>query len=201
MRGVIFDLGRVLIDYNHTATLAAVAALSAVDAVQIRALYNEIAVAAGTGAMEAEELHQFFIERAQVSADAALFQRAFCSSLARIESALAYAVALQQRPGLTVGVISNTNAAHVAWLDEHVPELDELDLVMMSNEVGIEKPNAAIFELALELLNVPAQQAIFVDDVGENVQAAQRLGMAGLVHRDWAVTRPAIEAWLASDES
>jgi putative hydrolase of the HAD superfamily len=199
LQAVIFDLGRVLIDYNHAETIAAVAAISSVDRAQIRALYNEIASASGTGEIEAEELHQFFIDRAQVSADPLLFQRAFCSSLARIEPALAYALELQQRPGVTVGVISNTNAAHVAWLDEHVPELDELDLVMMSNEIGMEKPDPAVFELALELLDVPAQQAFFVDDIAENVQTAQRLGMAGLVHTDWAVTRAAIEAWLAGD--
>jgi putative hydrolase of the HAD superfamily len=150
--------------------------------------------------LEAVDLHHFFIERAQISADPLRFQQAFCSSLARIEPALAYALELQQRPGISVGVISNTNAAHVIWLDEHVPELDELDLVMMSNEIGMEKPDPAVFELALELLDVPAQQALFVDDIAENVQAAQRLGMAGLVHTDWTVTRPAIEAWLATGE-
>lgn len=198
MRAVIFDLGRVLIDYNHSETLAAVARISTKDATQIRALYNEIAVAAGIGTLDADEMHSFFVEQAQAPADFALFQQAFCSSMARIDPALTYAVELQQRPGVTVGVISNTNAAHVAWLDEHVPELDELDLVMMSNEIGMEKPDPAVFELALELLDVPAQQALFIDDVAENVQAAQHLGMAGLVHTDWTVTRPAIEAWLAA---
>lgn len=197
MKAVIFDLGRVLIDYNHSQTLAAVAAISQGDAAAIRDLYAEIALAAGTGELDAAAIHDFFVTRAGVPAERALFQQAFCVSMGRIEAALAYAVALQQRPGVTVGVISNTNAAHVEWLDEHVPELDELDLVMLSNEVGMEKPDPAIFELALELLEVAPPQALFVDDVVENVQAAQQLGLAGIVHSDWAETRAAIEAWLA----
>jgi glucose-1-phosphatase len=196
LKAVIFDLGRVLIDYNHSQTLAAVAAISQGDAEQIRALYAEIAEAAGTGALDAGQIHEFFVARAGIPADPALFQQAFCASMGRIEVALAYAVELQGRPGVTVGVISNTNAAHVEWLDEHVPELDELDLVMMSNEVGLEKPDPAIFELALELLEVTPHQALFVDDVAENVQAACALGMAGIVHVHWLETQTAIEKWL-----
>ena len=125
------------------------------------------------------------------------FQEAFCAGMGRDPAALAYAVSLQARPGVTVGVISNTNATHVAWLDEHVPELDELDLVMMSNEVGLLKPDPAIFELALDLLEVTPAQALMVDDMDYNVAAAQALGIAGIVHRDWGETRPLLEAWLA----
>jgi len=83
---------------------------------------------------------------------------------------------------ITVAVMSNTNAAHVLWLDEYLPELREFDLVMMSNEVGLIKPDPAIFETALELLNVAPQQAIFIDDIAENVEAARTLGLAGIVH-------------------
>jgi putative hydrolase of the HAD superfamily len=197
LKAVIFDLGRVLIDYDHSQTLAAVATISQCDVAAIRTLYAEIALAAGTGELDAAAIHDFFVTRAGAPAGRELFQQAFCVSMRRIEAALAYTVALQQRPDLTVGVISNTNAAHVEWLDDHVPELDELDLVMLSNEVGLEKPDPAIFELALELLEVAPHQALFVDDVPENVQAAQALGLAGIVHSDWAETRAAIEAWLA----
>jgi FMN phosphatase YigB (HAD superfamily) len=44
---------------------------------------------------------------------------------------------------------------------------------------------------------VEASQALFVDDVEENVAAARALGIHGIVHSDWAITRPQIEAWLA----
>ena len=97
---------------------------------------------------------------------------------------------LQGRPGVTVGVISNTNPIHVAWLDAHIPELDALDLVMMSSEVELLKPDPEIFTLALELLEVSPAQALFIDDLPENVDAARALGLSGIVHRSWAETRP-----------
>ncbi len=196
MRAVIFDIGRVLVHYNHQATLEAVAAISRVTATELRALFSTIDQDLGLGNLSAADLHQFLIARAGVTADEDLFLQAFAAGITRNEAALAYALELQARPDLTIGVISNTNAAHVLRLDEDVPELDELDLVMYSNEVGLLKPDPAIFELALELLDVAADQAIFVDDLAENTAAAQAMGMAGIVHHDWTITRPALEAWL-----
>ena len=85
---------------------------------------------------------------------------------------------------------------HVAWLDAHVPELLLLKLVMFSNEVALLKPDPAIYALALERLGVEPAAALFVDDLAENVVAAEAAGLAGIVHVDWAETKPAIEAWL-----
>ncbi len=120
----------------------------------------------------------------------------FARGLRRDEAALAYALELEQRPNVLVAVLSNTNEAHVRWLDAHVPELRSFDLVMMSSELGVGKPDPAVFRLALELLDVEAHNALFVDDVAENVAAAQALGIGAIVHTDWATTRPQIEAWL-----
>lgn len=198
MRAVIFDVGRVLVHYNHQATLEAVAAISNVTTTELRALFSEIDQDLGLGNMSAADLHQFLIEHAGVTGDEARFLQAYGVGIARNEAALAYALELQARPDVTIGVISNTNQAHVLRLDDDVPELDELDLVIYSNEVGLLKPDPAIFELALELLEVEANQAIFVDDIAENAAAAQALGMAGIVHHDWALTRPALEAWLSA---
>jgi putative hydrolase of the HAD superfamily len=115
--------------------------------------------------------------------------------LTRNDAALTYVDALQVDGELFVGAISNTNATHVAWLDAHVPELNNLELVVMSNEVALLKPDAEIFELALELLDVPASHVLYIDDSTENVVAAQSLGMESFLHTDWATTRPRIEAW------
>jgi putative hydrolase of the HAD superfamily len=67
---------------------------------------------------------------------------------------------------------------------------------MMSNEVGLIKPDPAIFTTALDLLDVAPTQAIFIDDIAENVEAARALGITGLVHSDWQETGPALERWL-----
>lgn len=196
MNAVLFDMGRVLVEYSHQITVNAVADLcdAGLDAVQ--QLMVDYGHALGVGDLSAEEFYELLVKEAGLQADFAGFIAAYASGISRNEMALAYAVSLQQRSDLAVAVISNTNDAHVRWLDEHIPELIQFELVMMSNEVAILKPDAAIFEMALELLNLLPEQCLFIDDIAENAQAAQQLGIAGIVHQDWAVTKPAIEAWL-----
>lgn len=197
MKAVLFDLGRVLVHYDHAKTLQAVAALTMHDCAALESLMHEISAPLGKGEIDAEGLHALFGERLGLTADFATFIDAFAAGIERDEVALAYAVALQNRPETTVAIISNTNDAHVRWLDDHVPELMAFDLVMMSNEVGALKPAPLIYELALELLSVLPAQAIFIDDLAVNVEAATALGLAGIVHQDWAATRPQLEQWLA----
>lgn len=197
MKAIIFDLGNVLIHYDHAATCSGLAAVCQVDAHEISLLLREIGEELGLGRRTLEDLHTLLQERAGATSDFDSFWRAFCAGMARNDTALGYAVELQNRPGVTVAVISNTNDGHVRWLDEYVPELTHFDLVMMSNEVGLHKPDPEIFLLALELLGLPPSHAFFVDDLAANVAAARALGLAGVVHSDWAHTRPQIEAWLA----
>ena len=200
MKAIIFDLGNVLIPYNHQRTVAAVAALCECDTQLVEETFHTLADDFGAGRLAPDE----FCERVLAATHApaaitcATFFDAFCAGVSRDDTTLAYAVALQERPDVTVAVISNTNQVHVAWLDAHVPELAALDLVMMSNEVELLKPDPEIFLLALQLLEVAATDALFVDDQPVNVAAAAALGMHALHHQSWDETRPAIEAWLAA---
>ncbi len=54
------------------------------------------------------------------------------------------------------------------------------DDLIYSSEVGLAKPDRRIYKLALSRLQVQPAEAIFVDDVQTNVEAAQALGMAGI---------------------
>lgn len=197
MKAVIFDLGNVLVAYDHQQTLAAVTAQCTGDAATVRTCYAAIGEDAGLGRLDIAQIHAALVECAGYTGTPAQFVKAFASGIRPDRAALSYAVALQARPGVTVAVVSNTNAAHVTWLDTHVPQLKELDLVIMSNEVGMLKPNPAIYRLALELIDVAPEDAVFVDDIRENVDAAIALGLSGIVHHDWTETRARLEAWLA----
>lgn len=195
MKAVLFDLGRVLVHYDHARTRVGLASVCPPGA-DVAGLLQPVIEALGLGHMDGAGLYAHFCRTAQVTVSFEAFCSAFCAGIGRDEQALAWALALNARDGVQVGVISNTNALHVEWLDAHVPELRSLPLVLMSNEAGLQKPDPAIYRLALELLDVGAEDALFVDDLAENVQAAQALGMAGIVHSAWPATRGQIESWL-----
>jgi glucose-1-phosphatase len=54
---------------------------------------------------------------------------------------------------------------------------DAFDLMVISGEVGLTKPEQGIFELTLVKLGVEASQAVFVDDMSRNVEGARRAGL------------------------
>lgn len=196
MKAVIFDLGRVLIGYDHAQTVRGLAAFAGAQEDVVRAAVLEADRKFGLGQLDGAAFAALLRERTGMPDVFDDFYAAFTAGLTRDEEALAYAVELEARPDVLVAVLSNTNELHVRWLDEHVPELGTFDLVMMSNEIGMTKPDAAVYRLALELLDVCAQQAVFVDDARANVEAAQEAGLYGIVHEDWQQTRSLLEEWL-----
>jgi len=59
------------------------------------------------------------------------------------------------------------------------------DLFMNSSEEELEKPDSRIYMLACQKLGVKPEECVFIDDTEENVLAANKLGMVGLVYKDY----------------
>jgi putative hydrolase of the HAD superfamily len=78
-----------------------------------------------------------------------------------------------------VGLISN------AWPDlrNYITEQkfeDAFDHMVISAEVGVMKPEARIYQIALEQAGVHPDEAVFVDDFYENIEGCQAIGMHGI---------------------
>lgn len=84
--------------------------------------------------------------------------------------------------GLKTAVLTNNVAEGRPFWRAMIP-LDELfDVVVDSSEIGMRKPNPAIYLHTLELLgDIVPERAIFLDDFEGNVRAAEALGMIGIV--------------------
>lgn len=72
-----------------------------------------------------------------------------------------------------------------------------LDAVVLSHEVGLRKPESAIFREALQRLDVNAGEAIFVDDIADYLIKPRELGIATVHHCDTTRTTREIRALLA----
>jgi putative hydrolase of the HAD superfamily len=66
------------------------------------------------------------------------------------------------------------------------------DVVVISGEVGMRKPEPEIYQLTCDRLGVAAEQCVFVDDLRPNVRAAAELGMTGVHHTSDAETLTAL---------
>jgi epoxide hydrolase-like predicted phosphatase len=83
--------------------------------------------------------------------------------------------------GLLTGLVSNS------WSTAHYDRdlLAELfDAVVISAEVGLHKPQPEIYLLAAERLEVEPAECLFVDDLKENCDGAEGVGMTAIRHRD-----------------
>lgn len=84
--------------------------------------------------------------------------------------------------GLRLGVISNTEDGRLADLLELVELSAHIDLHLDSHVVGVRKPDAAIFHLALAQLGVAPHEAAFVgDSYGHDALPAQAAGLRALL--------------------
>lgn len=87
------------------------------------------------------------------------------------------------RGGYKTGLISN------AWSDLRdyiVREKmdDAFDHIIISAEVGVAKPEAEIYQIALEQAGVRPGEAVFVDDFNENIEGCEKVGMKGIHFSD-----------------
>jgi putative hydrolase of the HAD superfamily len=92
--------------------------------------------------------------------------------------------------GLRTALLSNSWDMTYPWAD-----LDPLlDAKIVSGDVGLRKPDPAIYRLAGEQLGIPLEECAFVDDLEPNIVAAQALGMYGVLHTDLSSTLSALIA-------
>jgi FMN phosphatase YigB (HAD superfamily) len=86
------------------------------------------------------------------------------------------------RPRYRTGVISDAlpGARHEARVKANV-NYDLFDVVLISGEEGVLKPDAAIFDRALAALGVERGEAVFVDDNPRIIDGANALGIHGVL--------------------
>lgn len=70
------------------------------------------------------------------------------------------------------------------------------DVLVISGEVGLRKPDREIFEHAAQRLGVELEACVFVDDLPENVDAAARYGITAVLHHDPDTTSEQVRAAL-----
>lgn len=82
-----------------------------------------------------------------------------------------------QKKEFKIGLISNYHDLLRPMLENKLKIADIFDDIVISAEVKLIKPDEAIYKLALDRMQIKPDEAIFVDDLPENTQAAARLGI------------------------
>ena len=76
-----------------------------------------------------------------------------------------------------LGLISNTDPIHAAYLEGYFSFVRYFPVRIYSNEGGVSKPSPAIYQAALAALGVTPAEALYIDDIAEYAEAARQLGV------------------------
>ena len=87
------------------------------------------------------------------------------------------------RESYRIGILSNADASLRERLRDGLGIYDLFDAFVCSAEVGMAKPEPAIYRLAGERLGLPPDVCVFIDDHEPNVVAAVEVGMRGILFR------------------
>lgn len=91
----------------------------------------------------------------------------------------------QLRPTYKLAIVSNAGPGIV---EKRIPpELRALfDVVIVSGDVGLLKPDPAIFRLAVEGLDVPPEHTVFIDDHAPYLLGAESIGMHTILYKGFS---------------
>jgi putative hydrolase of the HAD superfamily len=82
-----------------------------------------------------------------------------------------------------LAVLSNTDPLHVVHMESTYTFLSYFPVRIYSCRVGASKPNPLIYKEALRACKVRSEEAIYIDDIEAYAEAAERLGMRGIVFK------------------
>jgi putative hydrolase of the HAD superfamily len=93
---------------------------------------------------------------------------------------IAWQSALKRR-GVLTAIVSNMGGTVHEHIEREFKWLSQFDVCVWSYQLGVVKPDPAIYRYALDKLGTDAGETLFIDDRPANVEAALALGMKGLV--------------------
>lgn len=96
----------------------------------------------------------------------------------RSEPLVVEAVAELQSRGIKVAVLSNSWGSTPFDPYARFQLGDHYDVIVISDQVGLRKPDPEIFALTLTRLELTGERCVYVDDVARYLPAARELGMA-----------------------
>lgn len=98
--------------------------------------------------------------------------------------------------GITVGIFSNSlgTEPHDVYAGYGFDRL--YDAVLISENYRMRKPDAEIYSVMLDLMELPGEACVFVDDTARNLAPAEALGITTILAKDPADTIVQMEALL-----
>jgi epoxide hydrolase-like predicted phosphatase len=183
IRAIIFDFGMVISTFDVNQFLRNLTPYTGKSIIELRhvlAAVKGIVVEYETGQLTTEEFVTEVFAATNLPLTREQFRVAYNDIFTPITST--HDLIRRLKPTYRLGLLSNTSEWHFEHAIKTVEVFPLFDAVTLSFEVKALKPAATIYQNMLAKLGVPAEECVYIDDIHENVEAAQSLGMHALLY-------------------
>lgn len=179
----IFDLGNVIVDIDFKRVLGVWSKLSSVPLATLseRFTMGEVFQQHERGEISDEDFARQLSDEMGLSLSFEQFAEGWQAVFVALRPEVIAFMQKLRAEGHRVVVLSNTNRLHCNYWPQHYPEVAAAaDHMYLSQDLGMRKPEARIYQHVLSAENIPAEQAVFFDDVEANIVAARIEGITGI---------------------
>ena len=195
-KAVVFDLGRVLVDYDYTTLFGFFARYGLAVDDEADLLARSRLGDYECGRLDDDAFFAGLADLLRVSPPRDELEARWLRTFSPAVRMLDYARGLGGQ--VPVYILSNVGTAHFA----HLKQAYGLDTftqdILTSFEAGCLKPDPAIYSAAQDRFGLAPDMLLFVDDKLENVHGARQCGWPALHHTDAVATIAHIDSWLTS---
>jgi putative hydrolase of the HAD superfamily len=194
---IVFDLGKVLVDFDYSIAARKIAARSTK---QIPDLQHFLGSSPVLARFESGLLgrQQFFAEMQQITgfaADESEFVGHFADIFVPVPAMIALHEELRQM-GFQTYIFSNTNDIAIEHVRQNFPFFKNFDGYIFSHEVKSMKPDEKIYEAMEKISGRRGDQILYIDDRIENVETGRVRGWRAILHETPEKTRAALQKFL-----
>jgi len=186
-RNIIFDLGGVLLNINPLLSLNEFAVISGIaqEELKIRLANERVFEKFDTGSISPDEFRSDLCRIMGKKVTDAEIDHAW--NMLLLDFPLHRVQLLQQlRKNYRVYLLSNTNSIHfiqytAEFYEKYGIQMTDLfDRLFVSYEIGMHKPDEGIYTYVLKVEGLNPTECVFIDDSLPNIEAAAKLGIAGI---------------------
>jgi len=192
-KAVVFDLGKVLLDFDYGILARRMEALSDVPAQVILQVVNQTPLLHRyeTGLMGDREFFEAVVAATGFRGGEVRFLEWFGDIFTEIVPMVGLHEALVGR-GIPTYVFSNTNAQAIRHVRQVFPFYRKFTGEVLSYEVRSMKPDAGIYEAVERLSGFSGADLLYLDDRSENIAAGASRGWRAWIHEDPLITVPRV---------
>ena len=186
---LLFDLGRVLVDFDHLRSAQRIAAFCSKTPQQIYDLFFEsgVTIAFEAGKIAPEDFYLQVKQMLDLKLSYASFEPIWNDIFfLNAQNRSVFGLVNNLRVHYKTAILSNINILHYEYLKKNFPVFGVFDKIFLSFQLGCVKPDKEIYNLVIRELKVNPQEIFYIDDRPELVKSAKFLGIKGCVFTNFA---------------